>query len=65
MPTAGCDHFRVPARAGACVIWRSGNIDGFCVGEPWNSVAVEEGFRLVPCDECSRLLSGYPREGAG
>lgn len=21
----------------------SGNIDGFCVGEPWNSVAIEEG----------------------
>lgn len=26
---------------------RAGNIDGFCVGEPWNSVAVAEGLGRV------------------
>lgn len=39
----------------------SGNIDGFCVGEPWNSIAVEEGIGW--CPTTSKLIaSGYPEK---
>ncbi|WP_269522365.1 CmpA/NrtA family ABC transporter substrate-binding protein [Coraliomargarita parva] len=39
----------------------SQNIDGFCVGEPWNSLAVEEGLGWCPAtsEEISR---GYPEK---
>jgi ABC-type nitrate/sulfonate/bicarbonate transport system substrate-binding protein len=40
---------------------RSGNIDGFCVGEPWNSVAVEEGFGWCPATS-EQIASGYPEK---
>lgn len=40
---------------------RSGNIDGFCVGEPWNSLAVEEGFGWCPATS-QQIASGYPEK---
>ncbi len=40
---------------------RSGNIDGFCVGEPWNSLAVEEDFGWCPATS-EQIASGYPEK---
>ncbi|WP_162027087.1 MULTISPECIES: CmpA/NrtA family ABC transporter substrate-binding protein [unclassified Lentimonas] len=40
---------------------RSANIDGFCVGEPWNSVAVQEGFGWCPATS-EQIASGYPEK---
>ncbi len=37
----------------------SNNIDGFCVGEPWNSMTVEEGFGWCPATS-GQIASGYP-----
>ena len=37
------------------------NIDGFCVGEPWNSLAVEEGFGWCPTTS-AQISSGYPEK---
>jgi ABC-type nitrate/sulfonate/bicarbonate transport system substrate-binding protein len=37
----------------------SNNIDGFCVGEPWNSLAVEEGYGWCPATS-GQIASGYP-----
>jgi ABC-type nitrate/sulfonate/bicarbonate transport system substrate-binding protein len=39
----------------------SGNIDGFCVGEPWNSMAVEEGVGWCPATS-EQIASGYPEK---
>jgi ABC-type nitrate/sulfonate/bicarbonate transport system substrate-binding protein len=40
---------------------RSGNIDGFCVGEPWNSLAIEEGFGWCP-DFSLEFADRYPEK---
>ena len=40
---------------------KSRNIDGFCVGEPWNSFAVEEGFGWCPATS-QQIASGYPEK---
>ena len=37
------------------------NIDGFCVGEPWNSMAVEEGFGWCPATS-DQISAGYPEK---
>ncbi len=37
------------------------NIDGFCVGEPWGSLAVEEGFGWVTATS-SQIANGYPEK---
>jgi len=37
------------------------NIDGFCVGEPWNSMAVEEGLGWCPATS-EQISSGYPEK---
>jgi len=37
------------------------NIDGFCVGEPWNSLAVEEGLGWCPATSVD-IASGYPEK---
>jgi ABC-type nitrate/sulfonate/bicarbonate transport system substrate-binding protein len=37
----------------------SANIDGFCVGEPWNSFAVEEGYGWCPTTG-AEISKGYP-----
>lgn len=40
---------------------KSRNIDGFCVGEPWNSFAVEDGFGWCPATS-QQIASGYPEK---
>jgi ABC-type nitrate/sulfonate/bicarbonate transport system substrate-binding protein len=37
------------------------NIDGFCVGEPWNSSAVEEGLGWVVATS-TEIAEGYPEK---
>ncbi|MEM8868253.1 MAG: CmpA/NrtA family ABC transporter substrate-binding protein [Verrucomicrobiota bacterium] len=37
------------------------NIDGFCVGEPWNSLAIEEGLGWSPATS-AQISSGYPEK---
>lgn len=37
------------------------NIDGFCVGEPWNSLAIEEGLGWCPATS-EEISSGYPEK---
>lgn len=37
------------------------NIDGFCVGEPWNSLAVEEGLGWCPATSVD-IANGYPEK---
>ena len=37
------------------------NIDGFCVGEPWNSLAVEENLGWCPATS-EEISSGYPEK---
>lgn len=39
----------------------SGNIDGFCVGEPWNSLAVEEGLGWCPATS-AQIEPAYPEK---
>lgn len=39
----------------------SGNIDGFCVGEPWNSLAVEEALGWCVATS-SQIAYGYPEK---
>lgn len=39
----------------------SGNIDGFCVGEPWNSMAVEENIGWCPATS-AEIAAGYPEK---
>ena len=39
----------------------SQNIDGFCAGEPWNSIAVEEGIGWCPATS-AQISSGYPEK---
>ena len=39
----------------------STNIDGFCVGEPWNSLAVAEGGGWCPAIS-EQIVSGYPEK---
>ena len=39
----------------------SGNIDGFCVGEPWNSMAVEENLGWCPTTS-AEIAKGYPEK---
>lgn len=40
---------------------KSGNIDGFCVGEPWNSLAVENEIGWCPTTS-SEISKGYPEK---
>ena len=42
----------------------AGEIDGFCVGEPWNQVAVRP-WQRPPGDDLARHLAGCHGEGAG
>lgn len=42
-------------------ILASGNIDGFCVGEPWNSIAVEEKIGWCPATS-AEIAPGYPEK---
>ena len=37
------------------------NIDGFCVGEPWNSMAVEDGLGWCPATSVE-IANGYPEK---
>ncbi|MEM0966267.1 MAG: CmpA/NrtA family ABC transporter substrate-binding protein [Verrucomicrobiota bacterium] len=39
----------------------SGNVDGFCVGEPWNSVAVEQGVGWCPATSV-QISANYPEK---
>lgn len=43
---------------------RSGQVDGFCVGEPWNSLAVDAGFGVIPV-VCSDLWHRPPEKVLG
>jgi two-component system, oxyanion-binding sensor len=43
---------------------RSGQVDGFCVGEPWNSLAVEAGIGVIPV-VCSDLWPRPPEKVLG
>ena len=49
---------RMPSALGA------GEVDGFCVGEPWNSVAVEAGFGRVAITK-RQLRDGGPEKVLG
>lgn len=40
---------------------RSGNLDGYCVGEPWNSVAVNRGIGWCPAAS-AELSPGHPEK---
>lgn len=40
---------------------RSGQVDGFCVGEPWNSLAVEAGIGVIAV-ACSDLWARPPEK---
>jgi nitrate/nitrite transport system substrate-binding protein len=43
---------------------RVGNMDGFCVGEPWNHRAIMDGIGITAATTQTGL-EGPPREGAG
>ena len=43
---------------------KAGNIDGFCVGEPWNSYAVHEGTGYVIATDLE-LWAGHPEKVLG
>jgi nitrate/nitrite transport system ATP-binding protein len=43
---------------------KAGNIDGYCVGEPWNSRAVNEGLGFVIATDPD-LWSGHPEKVLG
>lgn len=36
---------------------KAGRVDGFCVGEPWNSVAVAEGDGVIVAEKCELWAS--------
>ncbi len=40
---------------------RVGNLDGYCVGEPWNSVAIKEGIGWCACTS-SELAPNHPEK---
>jgi ABC-type nitrate/sulfonate/bicarbonate transport system substrate-binding protein len=40
---------------------KAGNLDGFCVGEPWNSVAVESGEGWCPTVS-AHIAPGHPEK---
>jgi nitrate/nitrite transport system ATP-binding protein len=43
---------------------RAGNIDGYCVGEPWNSYAVQAGLGVVMAHDLE-LWPGHPEKVLG
>lgn len=43
---------------------KAGNIDGYCVGEPWNSEAVLQGFGYVVATDLD-IWSGHPEKVLG
>jgi nitrate/nitrite transport system ATP-binding protein len=43
---------------------RSGEIDGFCVGEPWNTVAIQEGIGFVIATDLD-IWAGNPEKVLG
>jgi nitrate/nitrite transport system ATP-binding protein len=43
---------------------KAGNIDGYCVGEPWNSYAVSEGLGYVIANDLE-LWAGHPEKVLG
>ncbi|WP_287128411.1 nitrate ABC transporter ATP-binding protein [Candidatus Cyanaurora vandensis] len=43
---------------------QAGNIDGYCVGEPWNTRAVQEGIGFVPVTDLD-LWPGHPEKVLG
>uniref|UniRef100_UPI00286B9520 ABC transporter ATP-binding/substrate-binding protein n=1 Tax=Chamaesiphon sp. OTE_8_metabat_110 TaxID=2964696 RepID=UPI00286B9520 len=43
---------------------RSGDIDGFCVGEPWNTVAIQEGIGFVIATDLD-IWAGNPEKVLG
>lgn len=43
---------------------KAGNLDGFCVGEPWNSRAVQEGLGYVIATDLD-IWSGHPEKVLG
>jgi nitrate/nitrite transport system ATP-binding protein len=43
---------------------KAGNIDGFCVGEPWNSYAVHEGLGYVIATDLD-IWAGHPEKILG
>jgi ABC-type nitrate/sulfonate/bicarbonate transport system substrate-binding protein len=40
---------------------KAGNLDGYCVGEPWNSIAVESGDGWCPSTS-AQLAPGHPEK---
>ena len=40
---------------------RRGDIDGYCVGEPWNSLAVQEGIGVI-ATPCNQLMPAMPEK---
>jgi len=40
---------------------RRGDIDGYCVGEPWNTLAVEQGIGVI-ATTCNTLLPAMPEK---
>ena len=40
---------------------KAGNLDGYCVGEPWNSIAVESGDGWCPTSS-AQLSPGHPEK---
>jgi ABC-type nitrate/sulfonate/bicarbonate transport system substrate-binding protein len=40
---------------------KAGNLDGYCVGEPWNSIAVEAGIGWCPTVS-AQLAPGHPEK---
>ncbi|MEB3231453.1 MAG: nitrate ABC transporter ATP-binding protein [Leptolyngbyaceae bacterium] len=43
---------------------KAGNIDGYCVGEPWNSMAVHEGIGVVMATDLD-IWPGHPEKVLG
>ncbi|MFD1215621.1 CmpA/NrtA family ABC transporter substrate-binding protein [Microbulbifer celer] len=40
---------------------RRGDIDGYCVGEPWNTLAVQKGIGVI-ATPCNRLMPAMPEK---
>jgi len=40
---------------------KAGNLDGYCVGEPWNSIAIESGEGWCPCVS-AQLAPDHPEK---